>query len=275
MPDEQPCCFVIQEFDEGGTFDRRYSETVAPTLQKVGVRPQRADQILGLQPVVEKIESAIRGAHICVADVSTDNPNVWLEVGYALALDRPTVILCDKAMRKRLPFDIQHRPVIFYRTDSRSGFDELEKELLKNVKNELDRSSRIRHAPVLKAGATTLEDLKDYEVAMLSTLLALWATPKNGGTHSDLQGKLNSMGLNDVALALGITKLTQKGYVQKQTVEEQDSWGNSWQNEVFQITPDGIAWIQAHEDQIEIREAKEPTSCHTSVDTADTDDLPF
>ncbi len=271
MTDEKPSCFVIQEFDDGGTYDRRYAETIAPALLKAGVRSQRADQILGLQPVVEKIESAIRGAQICVAEVSTDNPNVWLEVGFALALDRPTVIMCDKAMRKRLPFDIQHRPVILYRTDSRSGFDELEKELIRNVGNELDRSSRIKHAPVLKAGATTLEDLKDYEVAMLSTLLALWATPKNGGTHSDLQTKLSAIGFNDVALALGITRLTQKAYVQKQIVEETDSWGNPWQNELFQITPEGIAWIQAHEGEIEIKLPKAPASCQTE----EPESLPF
>ena len=122
----KPTCFVIQAFD-GGMFDRRYRETIKPALLKANVDPQRADEILGLNPVVEKIETAIESAAICIAEVSIDNPNVWLELGYALALNRPTVILCDKSMRSKLPFDIQHRPVIFYRTDSRSGYEELEK----------------------------------------------------------------------------------------------------------------------------------------------------
>jgi hypothetical protein len=123
MADEvtKPTCFVIQSFD-GGTFDRRYTETIRPALIKASVVPQRADEILGLNPVIEKIESAIELATICFAEVSLDNPNVWLELGYALALRKPTVILCDKAIRSKLPFDVQHRPIIFYSSDSKSGF---------------------------------------------------------------------------------------------------------------------------------------------------------
>jgi len=118
----KPTCFVIQLFD-GGMYDRRYKETIRPALIKADVDPQRADEILGLNPVIDKIETAIESASICIAEVSEDNPNVWLELGYALALDRPTVILCDKSKRQKLPFDIQHRPIIFYRTDSRSGYE--------------------------------------------------------------------------------------------------------------------------------------------------------
>lgn len=211
MSEDKPSCFVIQEYDDGGTFDKRYHESIDPALKKAGVEPKRADQMLGLQPVIEKIEVAIESASICVAEVSTDNPNVWLELGYALALDRPTVILCDKSRRARLPFDVQHRPVIFYRTDSRSGFDELESKLIKNVQAEIDKASRISRAPVLKKGATQLEDLKDYEVAILSTLLALWPTPRSGGSHDELRQKLSSLEFNDVALGLGISRLLAKG----------------------------------------------------------------
>ena len=204
---------------------------------------------------------AIESASICVAEVSTDNPNVWLELGYALALDRPAVILCDKSKRTRLPFDIQHRPVIFYRTDSRSGFDELESKVIKYVQSEIDRASRITRAPILKEGATQLEDLKDYEVAILSTLLALWPTPKSGGTHDELQQKLSSIEFNDVALALGISRLLSKGYINRKDSQEMDSWGNEYTTTVYQITPDGLGWIQSHEDKIQIREVAKASAC--------------
>ncbi len=268
MSEEKPSCFVIQEYDDGGTFDKRYHESIEPALKKAGVEPKRADQMLGLQPVIEKIEVAIESASICVAEVSTDNPNVWLELAYALALDRPTVILCDKSKRARLPFDIQHRPVIFYRTDSRSGFDELELKLIKNVRAEIDRASRISRAPVLKEGATQLEDLKNYEVAILSTLLALWPTPRSGGSHDELRQKLSSLEFNDVALGLGISRLLSKGYVAQKELQEWDSWNNEYTISVYQITPEGIHWIQTHEDKIEIREvAKESAPAN--------DDIPF
>lgn len=68
----KPTCFVIQAFD-GGRYDRRYSETIKPALIKAEVEPQRADEILGLNPIVEKIETAIKLASICIAEVSEDN----------------------------------------------------------------------------------------------------------------------------------------------------------------------------------------------------------
>ena len=71
----KPTCFVIQSFD-GGKYDRRYSETIKPALIKAEVDPQRADEILGLNPVIDKIETAIESASICIAEVSEDNPNV-------------------------------------------------------------------------------------------------------------------------------------------------------------------------------------------------------
>ncbi len=250
MDKSKPSCFVIQQFDEGGTYDKRYTETIYPALIAAGVSPKRSDQILGLQPIIEKIQQAIEDASICVAEVSTDNPNVWLELGYALSLNRPTVILCDKALRQKLPFDISHRPVIFYRTDSKSGFEELEEKIVVNVKNELEKDNRIFKAPVLKGGAHSLEDLKDHEVAVLSTLLALWTTPNSGATNWDLDQKLTSLGFRDIAIGLGVTSLLEKGYIQ---VKDFDSYGNSHETKLYQILPTGIKWLQNHEDKLELK----------------------
>ena len=35
MTEKKPSCFVIQEYDEGGTFDKRYHETIEPSLKKL------------------------------------------------------------------------------------------------------------------------------------------------------------------------------------------------------------------------------------------------
>lgn len=222
-------------------------------MRSANVQPQRADQILGLMPVIEKIESAIRDAAICVADVSVDNPNVWLEVGYALALNRPCVILCDRSKRERLPFDIQHRPVILYRTDSKSGYEELEKNLVRLVENELKKERSIQTAPVLKTGIRLEGGLRDYEVALLSTLLALWPSSPIGALHWDLEKKLKTMRFKDVALGLGIANLLEIGYIQQTLTEEVDH-GEFYQVKRYQITPQGISWLREHEDQLDIRQ---------------------
>lgn len=242
----KPTCFVIQTFD-GGKYDRRYQETVKPALEKAGVEPQRADDILGLNPIIDKIERAIESAAICVAEVSEDNPNVWMELGYALAMNRPAVILCDKAVRSRLPFDIQHRPVILYRTDSKSGYDELEREIVRLVKNQLTTEQRITSSLTLKPGSQAPADLEKYEVSVLTLAFAFWPTPVGSISHWDLEQKLKFEGFNDVALALGITGLMRRELILERIVEEGAGF-NTHDVKHYQVTPKGIQWIEGHKD---------------------------
>ncbi len=271
MEGNKPTCFVIQEFDDNGAFDKRYQETIKPALIDSGVEPLRADTMLGLQPVIDKIEEAIKQASICIAEVSTDNPNVWLELGYALAINRPVVILCDKQIRGKLPFDIQHRPVIFYRTDSKSGYEELENNIKLNIKNELERDNRIESAPVIKSGSHELEDLKDYEVAILTTLLALWPTSSSGANHWELEKKLKSIGYADTALGLGISKLLNKELI----LQNSDSDINGNDYFLYRITPEGISWLTAREDKIDLTLPKKRQAIPTPASGEFDDDIPF
>lgn len=266
MENSKPTCFVIQEFDNGGKFDKRYHETIEPALIEAEVEPQRADKILGLQPVIQKIEEAIQQASICVAEVSTDNPNVWLELGYALAINRPVVILCDKQIRSKLPFDIQHRPVIFYRSDSKSGYEELDRSIKLNVKNELEKDQSIASAPIIKGGADELEDLKDYEVAILSALLALWPATSSGTSYWELNNVLRGTKYNDVALGFGIANLTKKELIEQSTERE----GFDEEYFLYRITPKGIIWLDERKDQLELTKDI-PDEVPQFVD----DDIPF
>ena len=266
MEKNKPTCFVIQEFDEGGKFDKRYHETIQPALIEAEVDPNRADKILGLQPVIQKIETAIQQASICVAEVSTDNPNVWLELGYALANNRPAVILCDKNIRDKLPFDIQHRPVIFYNTDSKSGYDKLERRIIEEVKGQIEQDENVSSAPTIKGGAEELEDLKDYEVAILSVLLASWPRNSDGISYWELEMALKSTQHNDLALSLGINNL-----IQKELIEKSTQWEGS-ENEAFtyRITPNGIIWLDKRKDKLELaKDLSEDSS--EFID----DDIPF
>lgn len=249
---DKPSCFVIQAFD-GNKYDRRYKETIRPALVKANVDPQRADEILGLNPVIEKIETAIKSAAICVAEVSEDNPNVWLELGYALALNRPTVILCDKSVRDKLPFDVQHRPIIFYRTDSRSGFDELETSIIKLVTHELANERRIEQVPTLKPGSESSTDLEAYEVAILATAFTFWPTQIGSISHWELEKKLKAEKYTDVALALGLVNLLSKGYLLERLVTEEHNNYDSYESKHYQVTPEGIVWIQSHKNLLSIK----------------------
>ena len=248
IEEQKPTCFVIQSFDDG-TFDRRYRETIRPALVKANVEPQRADEILGLNPVIEKIERAIEAASICVAEVSEDNPNVWLELGYALALDRPTVILCDKAYRQKLPFDVQHRPIVFYRTDSRSGFEELERNIVRYVENELKSAKRILKAPILKPGSEGESELENYEIAILSTAFSFWPSNIGGVSSWDMETKISKEGFEKVAFALGVTSLISKGLLEEKLVLNQDDY----EVKHYFVTKGGIQWLQNNKNLLEVK----------------------
>ena len=271
MPDEEkiiPTCFVIQAFD-GGTYDRRYAETIRPALLKAEVDPQRADEILGLNPVIEKIETAIESASICIAEVSVDNPNVWLELGYALALDRPTVILCDKSVRQKLPFDIQHRPIIFYRTDSKSGYEELERNIVKWIKNELKTSKRVESIKVLKSGSESKTDLEDYEVAILSAAFSFWPTTTGGISQWQLQQKMKELKFSEIALPLGVSGLMEKNYLTEKLLIDHEAFDEEYK--CYFVANEGIKWLQEHKSILVV---KEPVPSNSPEDNFD-DDIPF
>jgi hypothetical protein len=107
-------CFVIQPF--GTSHDDRYDGMFSDAIRDAGLTPYRVDRDPSVAVPIEGIESGIRDAVACLADVSTDNPNVWFEVGYAMALGKP-VLLVSSIDRERFPFDIQHRTIVRYRSD--------------------------------------------------------------------------------------------------------------------------------------------------------------
>jgi nucleoside 2-deoxyribosyltransferase len=63
-----------------------------------------------------------------------DNPNVFYELGYAHALNKPTILLADINKRDRLPFDISGYRTVFYE-NSIGGKKEIEKKLRKYIEN--------------------------------------------------------------------------------------------------------------------------------------------
>lgn len=271
----KPTAFVIQSFD-GGKFDRRYDESIRPAITRAGATPLRADQILGLQPIIQKIENAIQDADICIAEVSMDNPNVWLELGYALALNRPTIILCDRGIREKLPFDVQHRPVIFYNTDSKSGFDELEDKLSNEIRHAIESSKAKESQPVLLSGAKDTDELRGYEISILAALLTAWSSSPSGSTPYELERTLGKTGYSDTELAIGLSRLNSIGYIEKETFEDRD--GNDYFS--YRITPNGIKWIHENEGSIQPAPPKNAAVSRrlkTSSPTDDftDDDIPF
>ena len=261
-------CFVIQEFDKG-TFDLRFTESFEPSIRQCDIEPIRADKILGLQPIIAKIEENIQKADICLADVSTDNPNVWLELGYALALDKPCVIICDSSMRERFPFDIQHRPFILYKSNSKSGFEELEKRICEAVKFELEnRTKNVKYSNKVQTDSSE-QDVSEYELEILGLLISKWDGENVGIKRWEIENHMRKIGYNDLSTGMGIHSLVSRCFIEKRTLTFSDGYNNEEYNaDGYILNEKGLAWVSSNKNQFNVSSSKNQKEVVE-------DDLPF
>ena len=125
-------CFVMQPFD-GDVYDKRYEDVFAPGIREAGLEPYRVDRDPGVSVPIDNIESGIRNAQICFAEITTDNPNVWFELGFAIAASREVALVCSEKRTSYFPFDVQHRNIIKYRTGAPQDFAELQRKITERI----------------------------------------------------------------------------------------------------------------------------------------------
>lgn len=195
-------CFVMQAFDDGA-YDTRYKETFAPAIQAGGAIPVRADKILGTKPIIDKIESSLRDATIALAEISENNPNVFTELGFALNLKIPLVLICDRAKRTHLPFDISHRPVIFYSTDSQGAYAKLAEEIQVAIGAAiLEASER-----ALEPATQSVQIFAETEMDELKQHILLEVLEGEMGNNSGLSGNRIQIVLAAAGISQHLTSL--------------------------------------------------------------------
>lgn len=130
-------CFVIQPYDRGD-FDNRYDDIIQPAIEAFGLKAYRVDRDPSVEIAISVIEERIREATIIIAEISIDNPNVWFELGYAMALGKSVIMLCDNTYRNgKIPFDIRHRNILLYSSGSMRDFNECLRKLKERIRAKL------------------------------------------------------------------------------------------------------------------------------------------
>jgi hypothetical protein len=118
----------------GGEYDDVYTDVVKQSCQAYKVNVMRADEVMGPGLILADIVREISESQLVIADISTGNSNVYFEVGYALALRKPTILLAKKGTG--LPFDVAGFRVLFYE-DTIGGKGKLEEGLKKHLQSIL------------------------------------------------------------------------------------------------------------------------------------------
>lgn len=111
IKEDEPTCFVVMQFTE--EFNILYRDVIRPTCESHGYKVVRGDDFYTTGQIMEDVIRSIRNAALIIADVTPDNANVFYEVGYAHAINKPTILLSDRK-RERLPFDISGFRTLFY-----------------------------------------------------------------------------------------------------------------------------------------------------------------
>jgi nucleoside 2-deoxyribosyltransferase len=264
-----PRCFVIQPFD-GGPFDRRYDDVLAPAIGDAGLEPYRVDQDPSASVLIDDIENNIRASGICLADITLDNPNIWYEVGFAFANEKPVVMICAKPRPTKYPFDVQHRHIILYESSAPSDFVKLRAEITKRLKAQIEKKEAMQSVASLSAVKTPTSGLTEYETAMMVSLMTNRPFDRDGSTASSIRDDMRKAGYTDMATSLSLESLERKALIESNVVET-DFGGEVYR--AYRLTESGVGWILENKDRFKLsKRDDEPPDEPPNVND---EDIPF
>ena len=124
---KRPYVFVLMPFRDEEFPQRKFEKHIRPVLEWVtDLDCWRADDLQNQLLITDQIYTQIAQASVIVAEISSLNPNVMIEIGVALANNKQVYILYDKGKLARLPFYIDKIPCFGY-SDDKELRQELEK----------------------------------------------------------------------------------------------------------------------------------------------------
>lgn len=257
-------CFCIQPFD-GGIFDKRFDDVFKPAIEAAGLEPYRVDRDPTVSIPIEDIEKGIKNSDICFAEITTDNPNVWFELGFAIAVPKNVVMVCSDERKAKFPFDIQHRSIITYKTESTRDFEELKEKITERILAYLKKEVELSKTKKISIVAET-EGLSQHEMVALVAIMQNSFAEEDAVSTYIVKSDMNNAGFTDIAVSLALKLLAQKGFISSRL--EQDYNGNEYFAYVIEET--GVDWLMKNQEKLVLqKEVEKPDS------TNNDEDLPF
>jgi hypothetical protein len=123
---KEPQAFVVMQFDTPA-YEALFREVIEPVCNTVGVRAYRADFTYVPGVVIADIKRQIAESRLVIAEITPANTNVYYEVGYVDALNKPLILIADRKEGLKA-FDVRAYRTIFY-DDSIGGKPKIEADL--------------------------------------------------------------------------------------------------------------------------------------------------
>lgn len=106
----KPHVFVAMPFSD--EMEDTYHYGIQGAVKSAGFLCERVDSEAFTGDILDRIKDRIKDAEFVVADLTTANPNVYLEVGYAWGCDVPVILTINDT--EELKFDVQGQNCIEY-----------------------------------------------------------------------------------------------------------------------------------------------------------------
>lgn len=241
-------CFVIQPFDKG-RYDKRYEDVFAPAIRDAGLEPYRVDRDPGVSIPIDEIQRGIEVSDACVVEISTDNPNVWFELGYPIASQREVVLVCSDERTSHFPFDVQHRSVIKYSTESPRDFEQLRSHITARLKALLEKRTQLDQLGKVTS-VSRLEGLEQYEIAALVAVAQQINDPEEGISGYRVREDMEKAGFTKLAATLGIKSLLDRGMLDR--FDDRDDFGSVFT--AYRVAANGMSWLFANKDRLALKQ---------------------
>lgn len=109
--EKSPKIFVLMPFSPD--LDDIYYLGIHETVKNLKCSCERVDEIEFVGSIIDKIYNSIANSKIIIAEVSSTNPNVFYELGYAHALKKPVILITRDV--SSTPFDLNSYNHIVYK----------------------------------------------------------------------------------------------------------------------------------------------------------------
>lgn len=210
------------------------------------------------------LKEGIRGARVCLADISTDKPNVFYELGAAHMLDRDVVMVCDTSKcTDKLPFDIGHRTVLLYQPQCPSDFDRLRDQITEKLKALMQRDQDIQMI-ANQPFAITHDGLLPMELA----LLVIVAEEDHAQGYHSLVSTMSKSGYTKIAARIALQQLLSRQLVQKVQIDDRDGVYDG-----YAATDEGLQLLRLNMDKIRLQRT-EPRPAPPAEPAPGADDEP-
>lgn len=241
-------CFVMQPFDRGA-FDQRYEEVYAPAIRDAELMPYRVDQDPKVSIPIQDIERGIQQAQICLAEITLDNPNVWFELGYAIACKKEVVLICSDQRVAKFPFDVQHRTIITYRTGGPSDFEQLRRNITAKINAYKEKSEVLADVSEMSQLTVPTSGFTEQEVVALAAAAQNLEHPEDHVGTFQIKRDMEASGFTPLACTLALKGLLQKALLGTGRFTDfngEDYWG-------YTLTKNGWDWVLANQERFALK----------------------